>query len=106
MNPFYYLHLSDVELDIRGSKIAVFCRYGRAGRSMTAIAINFMDGRWSKSVLEPCKRIKQTWAAHERLQVADDPFYLHSVLFSSVLRWWNNALSSVYSQLIAYVSGP
>jgi hypothetical protein len=71
---------------------------------MTAIAINFMDGRWSTSVLEPCKRIKETWAAQKRLEIAEDPFYIHSIYFSSVLRWWTNALSSVNGQLIAYVS--
>ena len=70
---------------------------------MTAVVLNFMDGRWSKSVLEPKTRLKDGW---EMLNCTDrprDPFYLHLVYFSSALRWWTNALGSINDQLIQHV---
>ena len=103
MNPFYYLHLADMELDIRGSQIAIFCRYSSCGQFMTAVVVNFMDGRWSKAVLEPKTRVKEGWELPNCLDKESDPFYLHSVYFTSALRWWTNALGSVNEQLIAYV---
>lgn len=107
MNPFYYLHLADVELDIRGSQIAIFCRYDSEGEIITAVVLNFMDGRWSKSVLEPKRRIKEgweMWSCDSKERVEKNPFYVHLVYFTSALRWWTNALGSVNDQLIAYVS--
>lgn len=73
---------------------------------MAAVIINFMDGRWSKSVLEPKRRIKEGWDAQDKLKIGKDPFYFHSIYFTSALRWWTNALGSVNDQLIAYVSLP
>ena len=103
MNPFYYLHLADLELDIRGNQIAIFCRYSSDGRLMTSVVVNFMDGRWSKSVLEPKRRIKEGWEVPHCSDKESDPFHLHLVYFTSALRWWTNALGSVNDQLIAYV---
>ena len=106
MNPFYYLHLADMELDIRGSQIAIFCRYDDVGTTMTAVVLNFMDGRWSKSVLEPKKRLMHGYEGLTTAQRPSDPFYLHLVYFSSALRWWTNALGGIDHQLIRYVSRP
>ena len=72
---------------------------------MTAVVINFMDGRWSKSVLEPKSRVKDGWEMSKCANRPRDPFYLHLVYFSSALRWWTNAFGSVNDQLIQYV-GP
>ncbi|KAL8789265.1 MAG: hypothetical protein Q9195_006911 [Heterodermia aff. obscurata] len=102
MNPFYYLHLADMEVDIRGSQIAIFCRYDSRKRLMIAVVINFMDGRWSKSVLKPQKRIKEGWETRHCPSEEQDFFQIHSVYFASALRWWTNALGSVNEQLIAY----
>ena len=105
MDPFHYLHLPNAGLDIRGSHIANFCRYDSEGHTMIAVSINFMDGRWSRSVLEPKKRIREGWNMQDKLKMGKDPFYYHLIYFSSALRWWTNALSSINDQLIANVSG-
>lgn len=103
MDPFHYLHLQDAGVDIRGSQIAVFFRLCQDRRSSTLIAVNFMDGRWNKPAVEPKRRIKETLEL-SRCRKAQDDFFPHIVFFSSVLRWWINALTSVHEQLLACVS--
>jgi hypothetical protein len=105
MNPFHYLlHLSDIEIDIRGSRIAVFSRYSADGKSMVTVAVSFMDGRWSRAALEPKKRIKETWDVNTGSDLQNRPFDVHCIYFTSALRWWTNALDSVNEQLMVYVS--
>lgn len=105
MNPFHYLlHLSDIGIDIRGSRIAVFSKYSLDRKSTVTIAVNFMDGRWSRAALEPKKRIKEAWDFKGEQDIPNGPFDVHCVYFTSALRWWTNALNSVNEQLMAYVS--
>lgn len=105
MNPFHYLlHLSDIGIDIRGSRIAIFSRYDSVGKTMITTAISFMDGRWSKTALEPKTRIKECWERSKELDTPKDPFQVHCVFFTSALRWWTNTLDGVNEQLMAYVS--
>jgi hypothetical protein len=104
MNPFHYLlHLSDVGIDIRGSRIAIYSRFNFDGKSTVTIAISFMDGRWSRAALEPKKRINEAWNVKGRLATPQTPFDIHCIYFSSALRWWTNALDSVNNQLMEYV---
>ncbi|KAN0113226.1 hypothetical protein V8E51_006177 [Hyaloscypha variabilis] len=103
MNPFHYLlHLSDIGIDIRGSRIAVFSRYSADGKSMVTVAVSFMDGRWSRAALEPKKRIKETWDVNTGSDLQNRPFDVHCIYFTSALRWWTNALGSVNEQLMVY----
>ncbi|KAL2068417.1 hypothetical protein VTL71DRAFT_16515 [Oculimacula yallundae] len=103
MNPFHYLlHLSDVGIDVRGSRIAIFSRYNSAGKIMVTTAISFMDGRWSKTALEPKSRIKDCWERRGELETPSDPFQVHCVFFTSAVRWWTNTLDGVNEQLMAY----
>jgi hypothetical protein len=99
MNPFHYLHLADEKVDIRGSQIAVYLCHDEQEDNSTVIACNFMHGRWPKVVEEPQTRILE---ALENPNVPNDPMYVHLVFFTTVVRWWNNALHSVNEQLIAY----
>ncbi|KAH7403042.1 hypothetical protein BKA64DRAFT_641065 [Cadophora sp. MPI-SDFR-AT-0126] len=103
MNPFHYLlHLSDVGIDIRGSRIALFSRYNATGKTMVTLAVSFMDGRWSKTALEPKTRIKELWDRSEDPERLNDPFQIHYIYFTSALRWWTNTLDGINEQLMAY----
>jgi len=102
MDPFHYLHLSEAEVDIRGSHIAVASEYALGGTNSKTVSFNFMDGRWSKSVEEPENRLLEALHHAEKLQSNEDPFFIHTIYFSSGIRWFMNALSSVNAQLIAF----
>lgn len=102
MDPFHYLHLHGVGIDVRGSQIAVFFRCSLEKRSSSLIVINFMDGRWSKPAREPQRRIKETLEASKAGNEQDE-YAPHVVLISSALRWWINALTSVHEQLVICV---
>ncbi|KAF8540428.1 hypothetical protein BDD12DRAFT_28619 [Trichophaea hybrida] len=101
MNPFYYLHLPDAKVDIRGSQIAIFFRHDYKHKSTAVVAVNLLDGRWSQVVEEPQMRIKEALNTH-RVDVTKEPFFVHLVYLTSVARWWNNTLSSFNEQLIAH----
>jgi hypothetical protein len=104
MDPFHYLHLPDEKVDIRGSHIAVYCSTNLSTMKTTSLCISFQDGRWSRAVEEPQRRIKETLKHFEHLKCADDSFFIHLIYITSALRWWNNALDSFNNQLIAHVS--
>lgn len=104
MNPFNYLHLPDQDIDIRGSSIALCFRYGTSGRSTSVLAVNFIDGRWPKTVQEPELRIREVLNDPDQNSLNNDPFFIHLVYLFSVTKWWTNALNSIHDQLIAYVS--
>ena len=67
------------------------------------LAVNFVDGRWPKSVQEPESRIKESLNEALHFNSQNDPFFIHLVYLSSASRWWTNALNSIHDQLIAYV---
>jgi hypothetical protein len=100
MNPLNYLHLPQPQVDIRGSKIAVYSLYEQRTQSSTTIVFNFQDGRWSKIVEEPVNRVKEVFSDIEK--TTSNPFLVHTVYLSSALRLWTNALNSFNDQLIAY----
>ena len=104
MNPFHYLHLPNQQVDIRGSQIALSFKYADGDRSTAMLAVSFIDGRWPKIVQEPEKRIKEILANDFHDQTGADPFFIHLVYLTSIMRWWINALNSIHEQLIAYVS--
>ena len=104
MNPFHYLHLHDHSIDIRSSQIALFSQYNTTTNSTSLLAVNFIDGRWPKSVQEPETRIKGIFEAYKDVASARDPFFVHIVYLQSVMTWWTNALNSMNTQLITYVS--
>ena len=103
MNPRNYLHLPDTKLDIRGCPIALYFRCDVERKSTVIIAINFMDGRWAKTVEEPQSRIKEVLEQPGR-QASDGAGSFASLIYlTSITRWWANALNTVNEQLIAYV---
>ena len=107
MNPFHYLHLPNQKVDIRGSQIALSFRYTNGGQATSMLAVNFIDGRWPKVVQEPEKRIKGILSNNAHGHIGADPFFIHLIYLTSIMRWWPNALNSIHEQLIAYVSvGP
>jgi hypothetical protein len=52
MNPFHYLHLPDIGIDVRGAYVTLFIRNESSTSCITVLVINFMDGRWSDVVEE------------------------------------------------------
>ncbi|EXJ80934.1 hypothetical protein A1O3_07222 [Capronia epimyces CBS 606.96] len=109
MDPLHFLHLQDVGVDIRSSHIAILSRhYLEEGGQMTLV-FNFMDGRWSHAADEPRKRLHEIheWSTRgdgdlDPNSVKHHPLNAHFIYFTSAMRWWTNALSSVNEQLIAY----
>lgn len=102
MDPFHYLHLPDAACDIRGSHIAVACEYPLDGKESTTISFNFMHGRWPKSVEEPKRRLVEVMKRAEMGKGEESPFFMHTIYFSSSLRWYMHAFSNINLQLIAY----
>jgi hypothetical protein len=105
LDPFHYLHLPDVQVDIRGSRIGIHVRHCAEKVSTTSIVVNMLDGRWSKIVEEPYTRIKESIEAANSALSMPSPIASHLVLLTSVSRWYINALTSTNKQLVAYVSG-
>lgn len=103
MNPLNYLHLVHPDLDIRGSKIAVYYSFSTDSGRCFSLVFNFQDGRWKRVVEEPILRLRQSYRDCNSAAVGRDPIYLQTAILHSVLRWWNNALNSFNDQLIAYV---
>lgn len=104
MNPLNYLHLSQPEVDIRGSKIAIYFVFNSDTGISSTLVFNFQDGRWRKIVEEPIARLKEVFGGCQKSGFGRDPIYIQSVILTSALRWWNNALNSFNDQLIFYVS--
>jgi hypothetical protein len=103
MDPFHYLHLDNEKLDIRGSQIGILFQYDYLKRTATTLSVSFQDGRWSKVVEEPRRRIRETLERFGTAECEEDPFFVHVVYMTSVVRWWRNALDSFNNQLIAHV---
>ncbi|KAH0536480.1 hypothetical protein FGG08_006661 [Glutinoglossum americanum] len=102
MDPFHYIHLSDARVDIRGSHIGLLVRCDSSAGQTTAIIVNFQDGRWSQIVEEPIGRIKEAIKSRGDTDAKVEPFFVHLIYLSTVVRWWNNVLLSFNHQLIAH----
>lgn len=108
MNPFYQLHLPDVDvgLDIFRSCVGIFTRIEPSSRKITVASFDFMNGRWPKVALEPKSRIAEVMKHRSNIGAIDSQYssgsFVHLVYISSTARWWTNSLNSVNEQLIAY----
>jgi len=103
MDPLNYLHLPDAEVDIRGSCIAVYAGHDLSTGNTTFVIFNLLDGRWAKVVEEPELRLAEAFHRAKKFERTLSPYLPHLVYFTSISRWWTNAISSVNDQLIAYV---
>ncbi len=104
MDPSHYLHLGDAEVDIRGSRIGLFWRFNEKTRTTSVLCINMQDGRWKQLAEEPQVRVREVLEHAVASKKAESPLFVHLILFTSVARWWSNALSGFNDQLIAHVS--
>lgn len=104
MNPFHYVHLPDVEVDIRGSSIAVYSSHDPAAGNSIFVVFNFLQGRWAKVAEEPQVRIAEAIAHSNNRNQPLSPYFLHLIYLTSISRWWSNIMSSFNDQLIVYVS--
>lgn len=106
MDPLHFLHLQDVGIDIRSSHIAILSRHFPEHGGHMTLVFNFMDGRWSHAADEPRRRFHEIYERPDESQTSSIkryPLTAHFIYFTSAIRWWTNALSSVNEQLIAYV---
>jgi hypothetical protein len=105
MNPLNYLHLAhpDGDIDVRGSKIAVYYSFNPDTGQAFSLVFNFQDGRWKKVVEEPILRLREIYRGCDAVDLGRDPIYLQTAILNSILRWWNNLLNSFNDHLIAYV---
>lgn len=102
MDPSHYLHLNDVEVDIRGSHIGLFSQFNEKTQVTSVMCVNLQDGRWKQIAEEPQRRVREVLEHAASRKKAEDPFFVHLILFTSVARWWSNALSGFNDQLIAH----
>jgi hypothetical protein len=106
LDPSHYLHLDNAEVDIRGSQIGLYWQYDESTGATSVLCLNLQDGRWKKIAEEPQKRTAEVLQHAGPQGEAKCPFFIHLVLFSSVVRWWSNVLSGFNEQLMAHVSFP
>ncbi|KAM5523793.1 hypothetical protein FOXYSP1_14136 [Fusarium oxysporum f. sp. phaseoli] len=94
MDPNGYLHLGDINHDIRPSKIGVYS--WNDGIMCRIMIVDFQDGRLHDIADEPYKKIR------EMIERSTDHGSLdsHATLLSSSARWWNHALTQLKRQLI------
>ena len=101
-NPMSYLHLDSGAVDIRPSRIAVFLRQ-EAGQTH-AVCVDFADGRYHEFLEEPLERMRESLQFSLRRGKKESAIALHTVLFSSAARWWQDVLSHTRVQLMQHVS--
>ena len=120
MNPFHYLHLprpgaadnghGHPPVDIRGSHLAVHFSIRSSSNnentdnssSISLFVVNFLDGRYGKLIEEPRQRIQEALKGRAGNPAALDAQDVHIIIFSSVSRWWTNALQSINDQLVEH----
>lgn len=105
MDPAQYIHLEDVDTDIRPSRIAVYSRHDSHIDRVRFFCIDFQDGRWQKLAEEPYNNISRL--LHKRTvpdSISDLSIDVHFETLTVVHRCWGEALESFTKQLIAYVS--
>jgi hypothetical protein len=71
--------------------------------AISAICVNFQDGRWKHLAEEPQRRVKEVLETTAKENRNENPLFLHLVLLTSVSKWWVDALAVINDQLIAYV---
>jgi hypothetical protein len=103
MDPFHYLHLPDEKVDVRGSHIGIYSQHNLTLDQLTVVIISFQDGRWSRVVEEPQKRVMEVLESYDRLEADQNQFSVHLIYLTSALRLWNNVFASFNNQLIAHV---
>ncbi|KAF4446876.1 hypothetical protein F53441_9507 [Fusarium austroafricanum] len=94
MDPNGYLHLGDINHDIRPSKIGIYSWYD--GRSCKIMIVDFQDGRLHEIANEPYSKTKEMIERSTNHASLDS----HAVLLSSSAKWWSHALTQLKRQLI------
>ena len=104
MNPCQYLHLPGCGMDIRPSKIVMYFHHNTVNHSTSVICMDFQDGRWHEVATEPSTRARESLEIARDSGRAEHPLFMHSIILTSAIRWWQNALECFNDQLIQYVS--
>jgi hypothetical protein len=103
MDPSKYLHLGDCEVDIRPSKIVMYCQHSSTCHTTTVLCIDFQDGRWCDLAAEPFRRTRDSLKSAQALKRPDCWDTSHLVVLTSAVNWWRAALRAFSNQLIAHV---
>jgi hypothetical protein len=113
MNPSQYLHLDNRGVDIRPSKIFIYCSHDAVRRAAKIVAVDFQDGRWFDLAEEPYNRTKEVLGASRLASGGDGSgqdgiavqcAFVHFVMLTSAAAWWRAALEHFNNQIIEYVS--
>jgi hypothetical protein len=102
MDPSSYLHLGNAGIDLRSSRIGIYCRYD--AKTTIMLCMDFQDGRWYEMAEEPYNRLKEIIGHSSATEEVLDPIDIHAPLFSSSARWWTQVISHLKRQLAHYVS--
>ena len=103
INPAQYLHLEACGVDIRPSKIVTYFHRDQRSQSTSIICLDFQDGRWYDIAEEPVSRTREVLRAASNFKGLEYPFFMHSILLTSAIRWWKTVLNCFNRQLIEYV---
>ncbi len=101
MDPASYLHLSDINYDIRPSRIGIYSLCD--DKTTTLICVDFQDGRLDELADEPYNRIRDV--VQQSLDSNTDlgPAATHAAILAISARWWTDVLAQIKGKLVYYV---
>ncbi|KAH7305322.1 hypothetical protein B0I35DRAFT_484072 [Stachybotrys elegans] len=102
MDPFHYIHLSGMEVDVRGSHIGLFTSHDNSSGATSLVVINLLDNRLHRLIEEPLKRVRSAIVRRSDSKEPMNPWFAHLIFLSSALRWWNNVLFCFNQQLVKH----
>ncbi|TAQ87716.1 hypothetical protein B7494_g3948 [Chlorociboria aeruginascens] len=102
MDPVYYIHLSGVESDIRGSHVGIFVRGDSRTGNITFVVVSLLDQRFWLVAQEPLKQITGSLTQKTPKYLEKSPCFVLLIYLASALRWWNSVLLCFNKQLIKH----
>ncbi|ORY10139.1 hypothetical protein BCR34DRAFT_655466 [Clohesyomyces aquaticus] len=101
-DPSQYLHLASAKIDIRPSRIVVYSRFIIETSTTKVLCFDFQDGRWVDYADEPFIRAKETLKRAEFHGLCADKHFIHVLMHSSAIIWWQESLNAYNRQLIEH----
>ena len=105
-DPSQYLHLENAGIDIRPSRIVLYSHYNIQDSSVRVFCFDFQDGRWVDYANEPYTRAKETLKRTQVQKTCANRYFVHVLMHSSAIVWWQDALNAYNRQLIEHVCQP
>lgn len=102
MIPHDDLHLAVVGVDLLGSTIMVFLRHDTKHQTVSALVVNFMDGRWGQLAQTPQELMERALRIDG---TNNNEGHVRAIALDTVVRWWQKSIESIDKQLRVHVSG-